>query len=172
MKLSFRLSAMVPVIALTGVFGCTSILQTLKITDDTPVESRGPAPVPAPEDKEKRAKETPSPPYAPPLPPDQEKMAKEGLDLRDKDEINESALQFAKNVPGVQHAKTCYSKLYGGWYLLLYVKKGQNISLQQYSWHEKSKEWEIIHQVKNLPKEDVERHLKIEVPSERCFRLK
>lgn len=172
MRLSFRLSVMVLVVALAGASSCTSILQALKITDDTPVESRAPEPVPAPDEKDKRAKEVPPPPYAPPVPPDQEKAGKEWADLRNKDEINDSALQFAKNsVPGFLHAKTCYSKLYGGWYLLLYVKKGQNISLQQYSWHEKSREWEPMYQQK-LPKEDMERHLKIDVAGERCFRLK
>ncbi|MFH0825418.1 MAG: hypothetical protein V2B18_21915 [Pseudomonadota bacterium] len=112
------------------------------------------------------------PSYEPPQPPPPEKPTKASLDLRQKEEVNDAALKFAKNVPGVKHIKTCYSKLYGGWYLLLYRDQDKKISLQQYAWNDSSKEWEIIYQLKELPAGNLEFHLKGEVADERCFILK
>ncbi len=117
-------------------------------------------------------------PQLPPPPPDYKPPSlSEGLlegppDLSWKDEINASALEFAKNIPNVKHVKTCYSKLYGPWYLILYIEKAKKISLQQYSWNAKSKEWEPSFQLKELPAKQLEYHLKGEVADEKCFVLK
>ena len=93
-------------------------------------------------------------------------------ELRQKDEINAAALQFAKEVPNVKYVKTCFSTVYGGWYLLLYIAKGKTISLQQYSWDPRTKEWDFVYQLKELPPKQVEFHLKGEVGDEKCFILK
>jgi len=102
-----------------------------------------------------------SSPAAPPVP-----------ELRQKDEINAAALQFAKEVPNVKHVKTCFSTVYGGWYLLLYIEKNKVVSLQQYSWDPRTKEWDFVYQLKELPSKQVEHHLKGEVGDEKCFILK
>jgi hypothetical protein len=93
-------------------------------------------------------------------------------ELRQKDEVNEAALKFAKEVPDVKHVKTCFSRVYGGWYLLLYIEKGKKISLQQYSWNPKSREWEVVYHIKEVPQNQMEFHLKGEVGDEKCFVLK
>lgn len=79
---------------------------------------------PTPGEKGAEQAASPSlPTYAPPPPPDREKISEAAVDLRLKDEVNEAAMRFAKEIPNVKHIKTCYSKLYGGWYLLLYLEK-------------------------------------------------
>lgn len=93
-------------------------------------------------------------------------------ELRLKEEVNEAALKFAKEVPDVKHVKTCFSRIYGGWYLLLYIEKGKKISLQQYSWNPKSREWEVVYHIKEVPPNQLEFHLKGEVGDEKCFVLK
>ena len=112
------------------------------------------------------------PRYEPPPPPDTSSVEAGAIDLRLKEEVNTAALKFAKSVPGVKHVKTCYSKLYGGWYLLLYVQSGNKVSLQQYSWNDKTQEWEVIYYLKEIPEERLEHHLKGEVADEKCFILK
>jgi len=124
-----------------------------------------------------RSQITTPPKYEPPPPPSDHDGTSGAIDLRKKDEINAAALKFAKNAAGknvgeVKHVKTCYSKLYGGWYLLLYVKKGKRIALHQYSWNEKSREWEPIFYLKELPPDRLDIHLKGEVADEKCFVLK
>ena len=93
-------------------------------------------------------------------------------ELRQREEINEAALKFAKEVPDVKHIKTCFSRIYGGWYLLLYIEKSKKISLQQYSWNPKSREWEVVYHIKEVPANQLEFHLKGEVGDEKCFVLK
>jgi|GEM_PF-475895 len=93
-------------------------------------------------------------------------------ELLQKDEINQAAIKFAREVPNVKHVKTCFSKIYGGWYLLLYIEKGKKISLQQYSWNPKSNEWEVVYHIKEVPSNQIEFHLKGEVGDEKCFVLK
>jgi hypothetical protein len=114
----------------------------------------------------------------PPPPPDfkesesRRQPGSDPLELRQKEEINQAALKFAKEIPNVKHIKTCFSKIYGGWYLLLYLEAGKKISLQQYSWNDKSKEWDVVYHVKEVPAKQLEHHLKGEVGDERCFVLK
>ena len=93
-------------------------------------------------------------------------------ELRQKDEISAAALHFAREVPNVKHVKICFSTVYGGWYLLLYIEKGKTISLQQYSWEPRNREWDFVYQLKELPAKQVEFHLKGEVGDEKCFILK
>lgn len=113
----------------------------------------------------------------PPPPPDFREgaaaaTATDPPELRQKEEINQAALKFAREIPNVKHIKTCFSKVYGGWYLLLYIESGKKISLQQYSWNEKSKEWDVVYHVKEVPEKQLEHHLKGEVGDEKCFILK
>ena len=118
-----------------------------------------------------------SPQYTPPSPAVKEGPFEGEPDLSWKDEINASALDFAdklpvRNVPKIKHVKTCFSKLYGGWYLILYVEEGKKIGLQQYSWNPKNREWEFSYRQKEVPANQVEFHLKGEVEDEKCFVLK
>jgi hypothetical protein len=113
----------------------------------------------------------PPPAYLPPPPPDREKISEGSVDLRLKDEVNEAAMRFAKEIPNVKHIKTCFSKLYGGWYLMLYRQEGKKILFQQFSWNDRSKEWEASYQ-QQLPAKQLDYHLKGEVADEKCFRLK
>jgi len=158
--------------------GCTPSLQMTKPPSPEVSASDGkngtsaesPTASPKPEQTPENQLPPPPPDYQPP-------SLSEGLlegppDLSWKDEINASALEFAKNIPGVKHVKTCYSKLYGPWYLILYVEKNKKIGLQQYSWNARSKEWEISYQLKELPAKQLEYHLKGEVADEKCFVLK
>ncbi|MBI5250790.1 MAG: hypothetical protein HY912_14965 [Desulfomonile tiedjei] len=122
----------------------------------------------------------PSPAQRPNVSPDgnppsarAEKTVESSMDFRLKDEINRSAMEFAeKNVPNVKHIKTCYSQIYGGWYLILYVQKGKRTSLEQYLWNKDFQQWEVIYQLKELPAKQLEFHLKGEVGDEKCFVLK
>lgn len=93
-------------------------------------------------------------------------------EMRNKDEINAAALEFAKEIPDVIHVKTCFSKVFGGWYLLLYLKKGKKISLQHYSWNPITKEWEVSMAGKEIPADKLEYHLKSEIGDEKCTTLK
>ena len=113
------------------------------------------------------------PVYAPPPPPPSaETKARTAFDLRRKDEVETSAMDFAKNFSGVQHVKICYSKLYGGWYLFLYVEKNKKRSVHHYAWKERSSEWEIIEVFKEDRIPQWKYHLKGELPGETCFLLK
>ncbi len=101
------------------------------------------------------------------------KLPPAGVDSLDqRAEINESALEFAKNFPNVKAVKTCFSKLYGGWNLDLFVARGKKITKQQYSWNGKSKEWEPVLLDKEVPKNQLEYYLNTELAEEKCFVLK
>ncbi len=187
---SFALVSMLTV-ALCVLPGCVRLLQTTKPTaekaasqsqdtispsdDDNPTEEalRKPTAAGAGEPEESPTPpSSPAPPVStPPPPPPEEGDASPSIDPQEADAVNRAALVFAKNIKGVQHIKTCYSKLYGGWYLLLYVQQGKNISLQQYSWNPKSREWEVIYQLKELPKDQVKFHFEDEVGDEKCYQL-
>lgn len=122
----------------------------------------GQAPVPPPE-----------PRYEPPGPTDRDRLLEGGVDPREKAEVTESALEFArKNVPGAKHLKVCYSKLYGGWYMLLFTQKGKKISKEHFSWNQKTKEWEVLVQTKDVSPQQLEFELKGDVAGEKCFLLK
>ncbi len=169
------LTAVILIIAAAMTLGCGLAAKGLKSSSGTslaptatkardktgsagPVEGNLPPPVPE---------------YKPPPPPDADKVSSGVVDLRTRDEVNEAALKFAKNFKSIVHIKTCFSKLYGGWYLFLYVKKGKKVTFRQYSWDASAKEWAVsYHPIKELEVENVEQHLKGEVDDERCFILK
>ncbi len=120
-----------------------------------------------------------SDPLLKPPPPPPDYVSNKGTDkasdmpeLLQKEEINQAAIKFAREIPNVKYIKTCFSKIYGGWYLLLYIDTGKKISLQQYSWNDKSKEWDVVYQVKEIPAGQLDYHLKGEVGDEKCFLLK
>lgn len=94
------------------------------------------------------------------------------IDLNEKEEVNRHALEFARQIPNVKHVKTCFSKLYGGWYMLLYIQKGKKVALDQYSWSRAIREWEIVYRLKEIPAKQLEAHVKVEVGDEKCFVLK
>ncbi len=112
------------------------------------------------------------PEYEPPGPTSTDKLSDGGIDPKERDDVRQAALDFArKNVPDVKHIKICYSKLYGGWYMLLYVEKGKKLSMQHWSWNAKSKEWEIVYQQKNMSPKQLDFDLKGEVTGEKCYVL-
>ena len=125
-------------------------------------------------DKELDQRLPPPPPfYKPPrsqdgTAPADESFVESGMKL----EIDEAALRFAKEIPNVQHVKTCFSKLYGGRYLLLYVKQGKKTLEHQYSWDAENKQWKVSLAPKEVPPNLLEFHLKGEVADEKCFLLK
>jgi hypothetical protein len=125
-------------------------------------EKPGQGPVPPPE-----------PRYEPPAPTDRDKLLGGGVDPREKAEVTDSALEFArKNVPTAKHIKVCFSKVYGGWYMLLFSQKGKKMSMDHWNWNSKTKEWEVLNQEKNLPPERVENELRGDLQGEKCFVLK
>lgn len=93
-------------------------------------------------------------------------------EVMEKEEINRAALEFAKEIPDVLHVKTCYSKIFGGWYLDLFLKKGKKKALQHYTWNPATKEWEVSLPVKELTDENLDFHLKGQVGDEKCTVLK
>ncbi len=178
MKAALSLVAVALVLAALFLTGCVlpgTIGPTKPTPDGEPIpppeQSEG-AKAPAPSDQAAEQPLPPPPPgYKPPSPPDREKIVEGSVDLRLKDEVNEAAMRFAKEIPNVKHVKTCYSKLYGGWYLMLYLEKGKKISMEQFSWNGKTKEWEVAGQFQ-VPAKQLDYHLKGEVADEKCFRLK
>ena len=121
----------------------------------------------------KRLLTPPPPPQAtPPAGGDVTVAAKSVVDPMEKEQVSRAALDFASHMKNVKHVKVCYSKLYGGWYLMLYVSRGKKTSLDQYSWNRKSQEWEIVFHLKEIPQKQVEFHLKGEVGDEKCFVLR
>ena len=132
-------------------------------------KSAGRAPVaPTPPKKSEAGGQEPE--YNPPPPP--EKSTIGAIDLAQKDEIKRAALEFAKNVQKVMHVQTCYSKVYGGWYMFLYLKeKGKNIP-HQYKWNPNSQEWEFIYALPEVPGDQLQSYLKMKLAGEQCFLLK
>ena len=117
----------------------------------------------------------------PPPPPSYEKrksgdgkmaMPVTSKEMLEKEEINASALRFAKEIPNVKHVKTCFSKMFGGWYLDLFVTKGKKIVKQNYSWNPVTREWDISLAPKEVPQDKLEYYLRGEVTDERCSVLK
>jgi len=180
MKAALSLLAATLILAALLLLGCVPGLQSAKppTQDEPPLAPQGqseqaePPKAPMASDQSADPAATPPPPaYLPPSPPDREKISEAVVDLRLKDEVNEAAMRFAKEIPNVKYIKTCFSKLYGGWYLMLYLEKGKKISLEQFSWNGKSKEWEVAGRFQ-VPAKQLDYHLKGEVADEKCFRLK
>jgi predicted small lipoprotein YifL len=94
----------------------------------------------------------------------------DGMTLRA--DVNQAALEFAKNFPDVIAVKTIYSKLYGGWNLDLFVGKGKKIDKQQFSWNNKTKEWEPTARLRVEHPENLQFLLDTNLPDEKGFVLK
>ena len=180
MKAALSLLAVTLILAALLLLGCVPGLQSAKAPTqgEPPLAPQGQSeqaePPKAPMASDQGADPAaprPRPAALPPPPRDGEKISEGVVDLRVKDEVNEAAMRFAKEIPNVKHIKTCYSKLYGGWYLMLYRQEGKKILLQQFSWNDRSKEWDASYNKVLLSKE-LEGHLKGEVADEKCFRLK
>ncbi|MGC8659115.1 MAG: hypothetical protein ACP5U1_08575 [Desulfomonilaceae bacterium] len=165
------------------VIGCVSALKSAKPQPEPAAKDQAKSaagqPRPAetakqPMDEELKKLLAPPPPpqYSPPPPTDAAAAAKSVVDPVEKEQVSRSALSFASHMKNVKHVKVCYSKLYGGWYLMLYLARGKKTSLDQYSWNKKSQEWEIVFHLKEIPQKQVEYHLKGEVGDEKCFVLK
>jgi len=116
---------------------------------------------------------------APPPPPDklaagqgERRTLIKPSDFAGRDEVSQAALMLAQGLKDVKHVKTCYSKSSGGWFLLLYVPKGNKIVEQEYFWNKDTKEWELYGHRKDLPAKEMNSYLKAELPDEKCFVLK
>ena len=93
-------------------------------------------------------------------------------DLSGQDEVRQAALNFAQGLKNVKHVRVCYSKAYGGWFLLAYVPGGKKTIQQEYTWNKNTKEWEIYGPQRAFPTKDLDSYLKSELPDEKCILLK
>ncbi|MEW6140720.1 MAG: hypothetical protein AB1733_21060 [Thermodesulfobacteriota bacterium] len=182
MKTISRFSIFLIAIAATLAVGCAPALKSAKLdapSDQGPAEQSAPAtgtepsqPLPPVSQIEK-----PRPPLATgpsqqpglgkPAPP-----ATPGESL-EREEVNKAALEFAKGIPEVLHIKTCFSKMFGGWYLDLFIKKTKKTAaIQNYAWNPTTREWEVSVKAKEIPLNEVENYLKGQVGDEKCSILK
>ena len=123
-------------------------------------------------DKELDQRLPPPPPfYKPPESRDQTTEAESFVGSTMKLEVEEAARRFAKEIPNVKHIKICFSKMYGGWYLLLYAREGKKTFEHHYSWDAENKEWKVALTPKEVPPVQLEHRLKGEVADERCYLL-
>ena len=122
MKAALSLLAVTLILAALLLLGCVPGLQSAKAPTqgEPPLGPQGqseqaePPKAPMASDQGADPAAPPPPPaYLPPPPPDREKISEGVVDLRQKEEVNEAAMRFAKEMPNVKHAKTCYSKSYG-----------------------------------------------------------
>jgi hypothetical protein len=167
------------IIAITLVGGCGKAQRSAKPSADGGVPKASVAADPSTDKADVPSKpgeapaSAPVPRYEPPAASERDKLSEGGIDPREKAEVTESALEFAqKNIPGVKHIKVCFSKLYGGWYMLVFTEKGKKASMEHWSWISKTKEWEVITKKKQLTPKEMEFELKGEVAGEKCFFLK
>jgi hypothetical protein len=175
MKFAITFTAVTLLLLAPIMFGCVPGLQATKPSTGQAGPSSAKEPVNASggTDKTADSKLPPPPPnYKPSDTGDKEARFEGSDDLSLREEINQSALDFAKNIPHVRHIKTCFSKLYGPWYLILYIDQGKRVALQQYSWNPKTKEWEIQFVQKEIPRDQLQFHVKGEVGDEKCSVLK
>jgi hypothetical protein len=93
-------------------------------------------------------------------------------DLSGQEEVRKAALRFAQGLKNVKHVRVCYSKAYGGWFLLTYVPGGKKTVQQEYSWNKDTKEWELSGSQRAFPTKDLDSYLKSELPDEKCILLK
>lgn len=183
MRYLFRFFGLLVALAFCFCLGC-SIGSKLTKSDQAPSDNKSttqPAPAQSAEKRPGASDEELKKLLEPPPTPQQlqskqlqqvKPQAEGAIDLSDKDEVNQHAIEFAKQIPNVKHIKTCFSKLYGGWYMLLYTQKGKKVALDQYSWSRATKEWEIVYRLKEIPAKQLEAHVKGEVGDEKCFVLK
>ena len=108
--------------------------------------------------------------YEPPPPANMEVAEK--YYLQDKDDMECSSLQLAAKFDDVLHVKTCYSKMFGGWYSLIYHKKNGTIQLSQFAWVKKSKKWKLMYINKNISEKQLETLLTVPVADEICSTLR
>jgi len=179
MKNHFILASLVCVVAL--VYGCVAGLTAAKRDPGSKgsqaksarAETGAAKELPKPGDKAVDAELPPPPPfYKPPGSAEAKAVSEGAVDPVARAEINEAALRFAKEVPNVKHIKTCYSKLYGGWYLLLYAQKDKKVLESHWSWNPKTREWEPVSLNKEVPAKLLDYYLKGEVGDEKCSVLK
>lgn len=161
--------------------GCVPLLKLAKLQQGEeraaqvkPGQETGAAtekqPLPPPEEIDKSL---PPPPkdYRPS--PSSPTQSIDAVDSREKEEIRESALRFAKEFQDVKHMKTCFSKEFGGWYLILYTQKGKKFSVQHFAWNSRTREFEPSAPSRLLlTQKELEQQLDAPIGGETCFRLK
>jgi|WetSurMetagenome_2_1015567.scaffolds.fasta_scaffold872587_1 hypothetical protein len=95
-----------------------------------------------------------------------------GPDPNERADVNRAALEFAAAQGKVKHLKTCYSQITREWYMLMFMEEGKNISMVNYSWDPKDKEWKTTMRTPKYSPEMMEFELKGDVPGENCTTLK
>jgi hypothetical protein len=160
-----------------GTMGCVSGLRSTKSTPPpgAVADAKG-APAASPKGQDVRKKELERLLAVPP-PPDKLTASNKGLlikpsDLSGQDEVRRAALNFTQGLKNVKHVRVCYSKAYGGWFLLTYVPGGKKTVQQEYSWNKNTKEWELSGSQRAFPTKDLDSYLKTELPDEKCILLK
>ncbi|MEW6350039.1 MAG: hypothetical protein AB1646_13315 [Thermodesulfobacteriota bacterium] len=111
------------------------------------------------------------PTYDPPPAPPQDKE-QDNPPIFGQEEVRDSAKLFMENLPHMIHAKICYSRYAGGWYLYEYRKKNSKIFVHQYQYDPRTKEWQITPRVDPVPKERLDLDLKFKMDDETCEILK
>jgi hypothetical protein len=182
MKILPTFLAMTAVIGATVILGCAPALKSSKLEapqeqsrTEQPSSEQGirpEEPASAPE-----ARPQGKHPPVPGSPVGREDLGKPAppathTEVMEKQEVNKAALEFAKEMPDVLHVKTCYSKMFGGWYLDLFLKKGKKKAIQHYTWNPTTKEWEVSLPVKEVTDENLDYYLKGQVGDEKCTVLK
>lgn len=133
-------------------------------------EKSGKTPTPSPEELEKLL---PAPPPGYKATPSSPAQSLDAVDTREREEIKESALKFAKEIPNVKHMKTCFSKEFGGWYLIVYTQKGKKYSPQHFAWNPRTLEFEPSAPSRLLlTQKELDMQLDVTIKGETCFRLK
>ncbi len=131
------------------LLGCSGLFRSAKPTVDKAAKAQDSSKPAASDNVSSKAADqasaqTEEPKYNPPGPSDTDKLLQPGVDSKERAEVNQAALDYihANNIRGLKHMKTCYSKLYGGWYMLIYTERGKKASMQNFGWNPKTKEWE------------------------------
>jgi hypothetical protein len=96
----------------------------------------------------------------------------DGPDPNEREEVNRAALEFAAEQRKVQHVKTCYSKIFGGWYMLIFMEDGKNVSMTNYSWDPKDKIWKTAAPAQKVTPDQVKFELEGDLAGEYCTKLK
>jgi hypothetical protein len=158
------------------LYGCLGGLRSAKPNNDRAAKSAKPIAPAAADNAASRAKDQASekssePQYSPPRLSETDKLLQSGLDLRDRAEVNQAALDFvhANNIRNLKHLKTCHDS--SGWYMLIYTEKGKKASMAHYNWDSKNKEWTMVLYDKQVTPQELEWDFKGEAAGEKCFQL-
>ncbi len=84
---------------------------------------------------------------APPAPSSRKREPTEWEDQK----VRSAALEFTKDLPGVEKIKICYSVKDDEWWVMLYDVSGPMVDLKQYTWNRNQEKLESFLVVKRIP---------------------